>query len=196
MIPLAVKVGFSLWLVVWLSIMLGPIGPQNFFWLCNAAMFLIVVALWTENRLILSSQAGTVVLVGIVWTTDLVLALILGGSVTGFTAYMLDDSLPLQLRLSSLYHVWLPPLLLFVLARMGYDGKAWRLQCGFGALMVIGAWLFTEPYRNVNWVHQPFGLDQPPLPVALWVIVLVCVYPVLIYFPGHMLVARLLRRWM
>lgn len=194
MIPLAAKVGFSIWLLVWLSIMLEPVGPQNFFWLCNAAMFLIVVALWTENRMILSSQAGTVVLVGAVWTADLLLALILGGSVTGFTAYMFDESLPLLLRLTSLYHVGLPPFMLFVLWRTGYDQRAWRFQCGIGALMVVGAWLLTEPYRNVNWVHQPFGLEQPPLPLALWVLVLVCVYPMLIYFPGHLLVLRLLRR--
>ncbi len=194
MIPLAAKIGFSIWLLVWLSIMLGPVGPQNFFWLCNAAMFLIVVALWTENRLVLSSQAGTVMLVGMVWTADLLLALIVGGSVTGFTAYMFDETLPLPLRLSSLYHIGLPPFLLFVLWRIGYDRQAWKLQCVIGALMVVGAWLFTEPYRNVNWVHQPFGLEQPPLPLALWVLVLVIVYPVLIYFPGHLLASRLLRR--
>jgi len=191
---MAAKVGFSIWLLLWLSIMLEPVGPQNFFWLCNAAMFLIVLALWIENRMILSSQAGTVVLVGVVWTADLLLALIVGGSVTGFTAYMFDESLSLPLRLSSLYHVGLPPFMLFLLWRIGYDRNAWRLQCVIGALMVVGAWLLTEPYRNVNWVHQPFGLEQPPLPVALWVLVLVCVYPVVIYFPGHLLVSRLLRR--
>jgi hypothetical protein len=191
-IPLAMRVGFTLWMLFWAPNMLLVQGPQNFLWLCNAAMFLILYALWTDNRFILSSQAGTVVLVGLVWSLDLLVSLLAGAPVTGLTAYMFNPELAMSVRLSSLYHVGLPPLVLWALLRTGYDVRAWRLQCALGALLVVGSWVWTEPYRNVNWVYQPFGLEHPPLPVVAWVVVLLLAYPLIIYFPGHLLVRRLL----
>jgi hypothetical protein len=42
-IPLAMRIGFTLWMLFWAPNMLLVQGPQNFLWLCNAAMFLILV---------------------------------------------------------------------------------------------------------------------------------------------------------
>jgi hypothetical protein len=193
-VPLAGRIGFTVWMLIWVPIILAAQGPQNFLWLCNFAKFLILYSVWTGNLLLISSQAGTMVLVGLVWTLDLMVSLALGSSPTGFTDYMLNPELALSARLASLYHIGVPIFLIWLLLRVGYDRRGWYLQCVIGAVAVIGAWLLTEPRRNINWVYQPFGLDQPPLPEPVWVAVLVLALPLLIYLPGHFLVSWILSR--
>ncbi len=188
-IPLAVRAAFTLWMLCWVSVVLANQGPQNFFWLCNMAQFILLYALWSGNCLLWSSQAGLVCLVGLGWTLDLIVALLLGGrSPTGFTSYMFSDELSLLARLSSLYHVGLPPFLIWLVWRAGYDERGPWLQSVIGALGLLGAWLLTEPYRNINWIFAPFGFEQVWMPEWLWLLVLMLLYPLLLYFPGHFLV--------
>ncbi len=192
-IPFLARLAFSLWMFFWVYVVLTNHGPQNFFWLCNLAQFIILYVVWSGNRLLLSSQAGMVCLVGIVWTLDFIVALALGGdSLTGFTAYMFSDELALIARSVSLYHVFLPPFVVWLVWRIGYDHRGVWLQCGIGAIAVIGGWLLTDPERNVNWVHQLFGMEQVWMPDLLWVVVLLVLYPLIIYLPGHWLVRALL----
>jgi hypothetical protein len=60
---------------------------------------------------------------------------------------------------------------------------------------VVGAWLFTEPHRNINWVFMPLIVGQDWLPQPVYVLCLVLLYPLVLYLPGHFLVLALLRRW-
>jgi hypothetical protein len=48
---------------------------------------------------------------------------------TGMTAYMFDGAKPLFLRGLSLFHGWLPFFLVYLVARLGYDGRG--LPAGF-----------------------------------------------------------------
>lgn len=193
-IPPAARWGFTAWMVAWVTVILANQGPQNFFWLCNMAQFIVLYAVWRRDRLLLSSQAGMVCLVGLVWSLDFLLALLLDGrSLTGFTAYMFSDELSLVARASSLYHMGLPPFLLWLLWRTGYDDRGPWLQCLIGAVGIVGGWLFTEPYRNVNWIHEPLGMEQTWMPDGLWVLAVLVIYPLVLFFPGHFLVRRVLR---
>ena len=192
-IPFGAKAAFSAWMVFWVPVVLWAYGPQNFFWLCNMAQFLVLYAVWTENRLILSSQAGVMTLVGAGWTLDFLIALPGGESLTGFTAFMFDEGNPLLARAASLYHVGLPPFLLWLVYRVGYDRRGPWLQCGIGAAGIIGGWLFTEPERNINWVHEVFGMEQTWLPEPVFVLLLLGLYPLILFFPGHGLVLLILR---
>lgn len=194
-IPLAARLGFSAWMVFWVTVVLTHSGPQNFFWLCNMAQFIILYAVWSGHRLLLSSQAGLVCLVGLGWTVDFIVALALGGdSLTGFTAYMFSDELAPIARATSLYHVFLPPFVLWAIWRIGYDRRGPWLQCAIGAVGVIGAWLFTEPYRNVNWIYEVFGIEQTWMPMPLWIALLLILFPLALYFPGHWLLQMGLNR--
>jgi hypothetical protein len=184
----------TLWMVLWVPVVLWAYGPQNFFWLCNAALFLILYSLWAGDRLILSSQAGTVTLIGVVWTIDLALGLATGGRTALVTSYMWNPEIPLLARTVSLYHVFLPVLAIGVLARWGYDRRGPWLQCGIGALLIIGSWLFTDPARNINWVAAPFDVEQRWIAEPIWVVSLVVLCPVLVFYPGHRLVRLALRR--
>lgn len=191
-IPRAAAWAFTAWMALWVPIVLWAYGPQNFLWICNVAQFLVLWAVWRGDRLVLSSQAGTVCLVGIVWTLDFAQALATGGRTATFTAYMFNPELPLLARASSLYHVGLPLFVLWLLARAGYDRRGPWLQCLIGGLAVIAGWLLTEPERNINWVHEPFGVSQAWMPTPAFVVLLLVLYPVVIYLPGHALVGAAL----
>ncbi len=192
-IPFQAKAAFSVWMLFWVPVVLWAYGPQNFFWICNMAQLLVFYAIWTEDRLILSSQAGVMTLVGAGWTLDFLIALAAGGSLTGFTAFMFDAENPLLARATSLYHAGLPLFLLWLIHRMGYDRRGPWLQCGVGAVGIIGAWLFTEPERNINWVHEAFGMEQVWSPESVFVLLLLVLYPLVLFFPGHALVLLILR---
>lgn len=193
-LPLIARLGFSLWMLVWVPIILASQGPQNFWWLCNMAQFILLYAVWRPNRLLVSSQAGTVVLVGIVWTADLALGLAAGGEVALLTGYMFNPELPLSLRLSSLYHLWLPFFVVWLCWYGGYDGRGVWLQCAIGTAGIIGGRLWSDPARNVNFAFAPFNIEQVWLPDGVYLVVLAVGSALLVYVPGHFLVRFCLRR--
>lgn len=194
-IPVPARIAFTVWMAVWVSIILSNQGPQNFFWLCNMAQFLILYGVWTGNRLILSSQAGMVTIVGTAWTLDFTTGLLAGGnSPLGFTAYMFSDELSLIARGSSLYHVGVPPFLIWLLWHVGHDRRGPWLQCLIGAAGILGGWLVTEPYRNLNWVYEPAGIEQVWMPTPAFVGLLLVLYPLILFFPGDWLVRSILAR--
>lgn len=193
-IPRCVRLGYTAWMVFWIGVVLANQGPQNFFWLCNVAKFVLLVAVWGGHRLLLASQSGVVLVVGIGWSLDFVIGVGLGGSLTGFTAYMWSDELSPLARAVSLYHVSLPLFALYLLSRLGYDRRGPWLQCAIGAVAVAGGWQFTEPGRNINWVYYQFGVEQAWMPEPAFVLLLAVVYPLVLYLPGHAL-SLVLARW-
>lgn len=194
-IPVCAKIAYSLWMTFWVPVVLSTYGPQNFFWLCNLAQFLLLWAVWREDRLLLSSQAGLVTVVGSVWTLDLIAALAAGGhSPTGITAYIFDERLALVARLSSLYHVGLPVLAIWLCRRIGYDSRGLPLQCALGSVVMLAGWAFGDPERNLNYVHAPFGIEQTWLPEPLYLVVLLAGNALLIFLPGHLLLRRIAAR--
>ncbi|MCC5871721.1 MAG: hypothetical protein JJU22_04935 [Gammaproteobacteria bacterium] len=195
-LPDGVRIGYSAWMVFWVAVVLWAYGPANFFWLCNAAQFLLLWSVWREDRLILSSQAGVVVLIGIIWTADLLLALLLGGrSLTGITSYMFDPDFPLLARIVSLFHVGLPVFVLWLCLRLGYDRRGWWLQCGLAAVLMIAGYLLTDPERNINYAVAPFHMEQVWVPHWLYLLALAAVVQPLIFVIGHLLVSWLLGLW-
>lgn len=124
-------------------------GLANFLFLCNLSVILVGIGIWTGNRLLLSSQAVAILLVGTVWTADLVSRLVLGRHFLGGTEYMWDPQWPLFTRLLSLYHVVLPPLLVYLLRRLGYDRRGYWLQSAIAIAGVLLGRLFG-PEANIN----------------------------------------------
>jgi len=194
-VPLPARLAFTAWMLAWVPVIVATAGPQNFWWLCNVALFLMLWASWRPNRLLVSSQAGTVVLVGFVWALDLAVGLVLGGSPTGITAYMFNPDFPTIRRLASTYHLWFPVYMLWLCRRLGYDERGPWLQSVIGTLAILGGWWFGDPARNLNYTRAPFGIEQTLLPQALY-LPLLCVGTVLlVYWPGHLLVRALHRRF-
>ena len=192
-VPLAARLAFTAWMLVWVPIILVEAGPQNFWWLCNVALFLVLWASWRPNRLMVSSQAGTVVLVGVVWTLDLAIGIALGDSPTGITAYMFDPDFPPIRRFASSYHLWFPVYVVWLCLRLGYDRRGPWLQGVIGTLAILGGAWFGAPERNLNYSHAPFGIEQTLLPDPLYLVVLCLATALLVYWPGHLVVRRLHR---
>ena len=100
----------------------------------------------------LSSQAVAVLLVGAAWTADVASRLLTGRYLIGGTAYMWDPQWPLFTRLLSVYHVALPPLLVFALRRIGYDPRGYLLQSGI-VVAAVTAGRFFGPVANINYAY-------------------------------------------
>jgi hypothetical protein len=137
------------WLLVYLPSYTFAYGFANFLFLCNLTVFLVAVGIWTCNRLLLSSQAVAIFVVGVVWTLDFVSRVLTGGHLIGGTEYMWDPRWPLFTRLLSLYHVVLPVLLVAVLRRTGYDRRGYLLQSAIAVVAVSLGRLFG-PEANIN----------------------------------------------
>ena len=104
-------------LVVYVPAYALAYGFANFLFLCNLAVLLAGAGLWTCSRLLVSSQAVAIVLVGTAWTLDLGSRILTGRHLIGGTEYMWDPQWPLFTRLLSLYHVALPLVLVVALRR-------------------------------------------------------------------------------
>ena len=192
-IPYWVKLLYLAWLVVFLPSYWIYHGPQNLLWLCDAANIILLFALWRESALLMSSQACGVVLVQLVWTLDLLFRLLFGFHLVGGTEYMFDSSLALWLRFMSLFHVFVPLLLLWGLSRLGYDRRGWKLETLVAWLLLPLTFLLTDPALNINWLWQPFGLPQNLLPPTLFLFLMLLLYPLIIFYPSHRLLQAMFR---
>ena len=189
-IPLAVKLIYTAWMAVWIPVYWVHSGPENFLWLCDVANILVAAALWLESPLLLSAQAVGVLFVQILWCGDWFSRLILGFHPIGGTEYMFDAAKPLYLRLFSLFHVAMPPLLLWAVKRLGYDRRGWLLQTAITFVLLPATWLIAPPDRNINWVWKPFGKPQELLSPPMYLLALCFLYPLLLYIPTHLVLGR------
>ncbi|MGM0983508.1 MAG: hypothetical protein ACQEXG_08805 [Pseudomonadota bacterium] len=193
-LPLWLKLVFSLWVTIWASSYWVLLGPQNFFWLCNLANFLILAGLWSESRRLISMQWLAVALVGTFWAVDVGTAWVTGWHPIGGTEYMFDPQHPPLTRAMSLYHLILPLVAGFAIWRIGYDRRALVWQSLLTWLVIPASYFFTEAERNINWVEGPFGKPQSMMDPLVYLAVLMILWPLLIYLPVHGLTLALSRR--
>jgi hypothetical protein len=167
-IPLAAKVAVTIFLAVLVPVYLHTYGPTNFLWFCDAALILSVAAMWLERPLLISMCAVGILLRQCVWLADF------GSNLLEFhflnlTGYMFDSNLPLFTRGLSLFHGWLPVLLVWLLFRLGYDHRAlpvWTVVavvfCQQPADSIAGARLqksASSPVPNSLWDCGRFASD-------------------------------------
>jgi predicted membrane protein len=106
---------------------------------------------------------------------------------------MFDPKIPLFIRGLSSFHIVLPLLLLWTVHRLGYDQRAFVWQTVVALVILPISYLVSDPQENVNWVY---GFGQKPqtiLPKPLFVILLMLLFPLVIYLPTHLLFARIFR---
>jgi hypothetical protein len=181
-------------MAVWVPLYWIHNGPDNFLWLCDTANFLVGLALWLESPLLFSAQAAGVLLVQLLWAADFLGRLVLGFHPIGGTDYMFDGGSPLWLRALSLFHLAMPPLLLWGVRRLGYDRRGWRLQTALVWALLPLTYFTTAPADNINWVWRPFGLEQTWVPPGVYLAFCLLAYPLLLFLPTHLLLSRWTRR--
>jgi hypothetical protein len=181
-IPLAAKLAGTAFLAVLIPVYWRAYGPTNFLWFCDAALLLTVAGMWLESSLLLSMCAVGILLPQALWLADFGSNL-LGFRLLGLTGYMFDRQLPLFTRALSLFHGWLPLLLLWLLTRVRYDRRALPAWTALATGLVLVCYFFTPPAGahladpnrpiNLNYIYgfndqQPQTWVNQNLYVVLW----------------------------
>ena len=192
-LPLWLKLVWTLWVAIWIPVYWKQYGAQNFLYFCDLGNLFIAVGLWMESALIFSWQATGLLLFQTLYTLDLVSALFLGRHAIGGTEYMFDTTIPLFVRLLSLFHVVTPPLLLWAINRLGYDSRGWKFQTAT-TWIVIPINYFWRPERDVNWARGIGFHQQNIVPGTIYLLAYLIVVPLVVYFPTHLLLQRWARR--
>jgi hypothetical protein len=178
------------WLAVWTVIYRHTWGAVNFLHLSDVAVILTCIGLWSGSALLISSQAVASLLVDTAWMVDVAWRVLFGRHLMSGTEYLFDARYPLWVRLITLFHVVMPPLLLWALHRCGYDRGGFALQSAI-ALPFFIASRYAAPALNINYAFaDPFFRRQwGPAPAHVTVIFLFMV--LVVYLPTHLL----LRWW-
>lgn len=129
-------------------------GPFNFLWFSDIVLLLTYLAVMTENTLLASMAAIGGMVLELLWIIDFIFFLFFDIHLTGLSDYMFNQSLPLWLRALSFFHIMLPPLLLWLIIRLGYDRRAWLLQTFLSWIVIFVTWFVTDPLRNINFVFK------------------------------------------
>jgi hypothetical protein len=194
-IPGWLKLAHTLFVIVVIVNYWRQYTPVNFLWFCNVALLTTCVALWLESRLLISMQAVAIVVWQLVWQLDFLVQLTTGVKTVGASDYMFDASVPLFVRGLSISHAWMPYLLLWLVARLGYDRRALLGQTIYGWLVLVLSYMLTTnlegPAGNVNKIY---GLvDSTPqtwIASWQWLLLLMAVVPLILYVPMHILLRR------
>ena len=177
------------WLLVWGTSYARVWGWANFLHLCDIAVILTCVGLWRGSSLLISMQALSSIVPALFWDVDFAWRLFTGKHLMGGTEYMWDARFPLSVRLLSLFHVAWPVLLIWALARVKYDKRAFPLQTAFAVVvLVVSRWVQPDANLNFAWrdpfLHQAFG------PVWLHLLITASALAGCVYWPTHWLLGR------
>jgi hypothetical protein len=184
-IPLWLKIAYTVWLAVWVAAYWQHYGLQNFLWICDVANLILGVAIWFESPLLFSSQAVGVLVIQALWIVDVCGRLLQGIHIVGGTEYMFDPEKSIGIRGLSLFHVFVPILILWAIWRLGYDRRGWKLQTAILWLLLPVTYLVTDPALNINWLWKPFGLTQTVLSELGYAAFEMIAVPLLLYLPTH-----------
>jgi hypothetical protein len=189
-VPRWLQISFTAFVAVLIPIYWREYGPANFLWFSDIALFAIVIGLWTRHPLPASMTAVGVLLLESVWIVDFAVLMVTGHSPVGLAEYMRDEDIPAAVRAVSLFHLVLPPLLLWMLYRLGYDRRAWLAQTALALVVLPVSYLVSPREKNINWVFGPGDVQEWLSPLA-WLFLLMTALPVVVYWPTH----RLLLWW-
>jgi hypothetical protein len=203
-IPLWLKIGYLTFLAILIPVYLHFYGPTNFLYFCDLALLLTLAGLWLNSPLLISMPAVGILLPQAAWLVDFA-GNILHVRLLGMTDYMFDARKPWYLRGLSLFHGWLPILLVYLLTRTGYDRRAF-LWWTVLAWVVMPICYFVlpppgshpeDPNHPVN-VNYVFGLSdehaQTALSPILYFAVMMLGMPLLFFLPTHAILAWLMPR--
>jgi hypothetical protein len=107
---------------------------------------------------------------------------------------MIYLEIPLYIRLMSLFCVFIPPFLIYGVIRSGYDRLFLILRLLITWFILPLSYFLAYPERNINWIWRPFGVPQTIFAFWIYFVILMVVYPLLLYLPTHGLVPLAFRR--
>lgn len=204
-VPYTVKLLYSVFVAIVVPLYWVTYSPWNFLYFCDVALLVTAVAIWLESPLLVSTQAVAIVAMQTLWVIDLLCRVVGGVEITGVTSYMLDDKIPLFLRGLSLFHGWLPVLLLWLVSRVGYDRRALAIQSAAAIVILLISYYYAPappppadaPNQAVN-INYVYGFTdkkaQTLMAPWLWLLSLMAVHIFAFYVPTHLVLRRVLGR--
>src|ERR1700704_5657110 len=91
LIPLWLKIAYTVFMAVIIPVYWYYYGPTNFLYFCDVALILTLIGIWIESPLLISMCAIGIVFVQLIWVLDFV-GNFFGISLLGMTDYMFKDS--------------------------------------------------------------------------------------------------------
>jgi hypothetical protein len=170
-------------------------GPLNFLWLCDLALWVTWLGLWLESPLIIGMQAVAVLIPQLIWLVLFLVQAATGVSALGFLDNMFDARIPLFVRALSLFHGWMPLLLIWLLMRLGYDRRAlWAQAPVVVALLGLTYVLLGQSPAKAGNVNGVLGLTgSSAVHGWAWVALLGVALLLVVCLPTHWLLCRFFR---
>lgn len=203
-LPLWAKLAYTAFVAVLVPHYWQAYGPTNFLYFCDIALLLTCVAMWTESAMLASACAVGILLPQFLWMIDFI-GTAVGLPVTGMTGYMFQDAIPLFARFLSFFHFWLPLVLMWLVARLGYDRRGLWLWWALAWSAMWISYMFlpkppappSDPAMPVN-VNYVFGInDQGPqtwMPPTAFFAVMLAALPAAIWVPTHLVLVKVARK--
>ena len=197
-LPLWLKLVYTAFMAVLIPVYWANYGPTNFLYFCDTALLITLVAVWVESPLLVSMCAVGIIAPQTLWVIDF-LSNIVGLPLTGLTDYMFAADHSLFLRSLSFFHGWLPFLLVYLVWRLGYDGRGLPAWTVLAWVLILVCFFFTPPPRpdpgltpvNIDYVWGFSDTEaQHWMPPGLWVAGLMILMPLLLFVPTHFLLRR------
>jgi hypothetical protein len=197
-LPLWLKLAYTAFMAVLLPVYWANYGPTNFLYFCDVALLITLVGVWIESPLLVSMCAVGILASQALWVVDF-LSNLIGWPLTGMTDYMFAADHSLFLRGLSLFHGWLPFLLVYLVWRLGYDRRGFPAWTVLAWILMLICFFFVPPPRpdpgltpvNINYVWgMSDTVAQTWMPPAVWLAGLIILLPVLLYAPVHFLLRR------
>jgi len=191
-------VSFSLILGVYSS---ATQGTWTLFYICDVALFLATIGICSERSLPVSMAAVGVLVVQGLWVADLLLTA-MDLSPVRMTGYMLNENVSAIKRVISLFHAWLPLVLLFSIWRLGYDARAFKYWSAVAFVVLLICYFLLprppaptdHPMMAVN-VNYVFGLymsgPQQNMPELVWLGGMLLMLPLCFFLPAHLVLKQL-----
>jgi len=194
-VPLWLKLAYTAFMAVLIPVYWANYGPTNFLYFCDVALLITLVGIWFESPLLVSMCAVGILGSQTLWVIDFVLN-IFGIKLTGLTDYMFMADHSLFLRGLSLFHGWLPFLLVYLVWRLGYDGRGLPAWTVLAWALILVCFFFMPPPRpdpglepvNIDYVWG-FSDTEPQhwMAPGLWVAGLMVLMPLILFIPTHLL---------
>jgi hypothetical protein len=202
-IPLWLKAVYSIFVAVLVPFYVHDYGVSNFLFFCDVALLTTMVAIWTESAVLASAALVGILVPQLLWMADFCT----GGNFVHLTNYMFDPGIALFTRFLSFFHFWLPILLLYLVWRLGYDGRGYFVWAVPSCLLLLPVCYFFMPPphptndpnlpANINYVFGlTAGTEEPQhwMGPNLWFALELVALPIGIWLPTHFVLSKLFRK--
>jgi hypothetical protein len=186
-----IRIAYTIFIAILVPIYWKKYGPENFLWFCDVTLFMVLLGLWLRSNLLISMASIWFLPFTFLWNICFFGRFIFGRSILGLSNYMFDHDIELYIQGLSLFHVWIPAILIWLLYKFGYNKKALGWVSFITWVLLPITYLVTSPDKNINWVFGLRGTVQTILPPLAYLVVLTFTIPMVVYYPMHRLLKKI-----